>query len=319
MQSISLSTIREIRCSVLGAVVSVSGRRVLAIRNIHGGVVVLLLRALLAGILLDNARKDRAAGLGRNDVGVGDRVGGGLEAGVEGTSKGAVVEDGRVGARGGVIGRVDVAGLLGDEAEDIGANVPAAEGVQVPVGLDGGQLRVVVVEVGVRGALGGFRHGTTEKDAEDAVADAVGVVLVEGNENQGAVHEVAVGKQRLQKAAGPLAGDGHRGVVAVRGHVRGDENPLRQALGLEVLVEQSGVLLVRETTRARVLVVDDRRVVLADIVVGLGLLVDPAVPLEARVGHIFLVSTPGDAAVLEKIDHGGDSVGNLVESVLTGG
>jgi hypothetical protein len=42
--------------------------------------------------------------------------------------------------------------------------------------------------------------------------------------------------------------------------------------------------------------------VLSDIVVGAILLIDPCESLEACVGHIFLVQTPGNSLVLEQIN-----------------
>lgn len=58
-----------------------------------------------------------------------------------------VRERGRAGPRSDRVGR-----LLAHEAEDVGANVPAAERVQVPVCGHGGDGGVVVVEGGVGGA-----------------------------------------------------------------------------------------------------------------------------------------------------------------------
>lgn len=84
-----------------------------------------------------------------------------------------LTEDGLIGA--GHLGlRTDVvAGLLADKVEDVGTNVPAAEGVQVPVGFDSGDLGVVVVVVRVRSADEAVVDGITKKDGEDAVADGV--------------------------------------------------------------------------------------------------------------------------------------------------
>ena len=57
-----------------------------------------------------------------------------------------------------------VAGLGGDEGEDVGADVVPAEGVEVPVGFGGGDFGVVVVEVGVGGADEVAGDGVTEED-----------------------------------------------------------------------------------------------------------------------------------------------------------
>lgn len=55
---------------------------------------------------------------------------------------------------------------------------------------------------------------------------------------------------------------------------------------------------------------------LAHVVIGLGLLVDVGLTLEARVGHVLLVGAPRDALVLEKIDQGRDVGVNLLEVVV---
>lgn len=55
---------------------------------------------------------------------------------------------------------------------------------------------------------------------------------------------------------------------------------------------------------------------LADVVVGTGLLVDPVEALVAGVGHIFLVRTPRDSPILEQVDDGGDVLGDLGERVI---
>lgn len=74
-----------------------------------------------------------------------------------------------------------IARLVGDELEDVGADVEAAEGVQVPVGLGGGDLAVVAVVAVVGGADEVSRDSVTEEDGEDPVLDRVGLVLVEGD------------------------------------------------------------------------------------------------------------------------------------------
>ena len=58
------------------------------------------------------------------------------------------------------------------------------------------------------------------------------------------------------------------------------------------LVGHGDVLLVGETFRGGVCVVNDGRVVLPHVVVCLVLLVDVALALETRVRHVFLVSAP---------------------------
>lgn len=84
-----------------------------------------------------------------------------------------LTEDGLIGAGHLGLGTDVVAGLLANEVEDVSADVPAAEGVQVPVGFDGGDLGVVVVVVRVLGADEAVMDGVTKEDGEDAVADGV--------------------------------------------------------------------------------------------------------------------------------------------------
>ena len=87
--------------------------------------------------------------------------------------------------------------------------------------------------------------------------------------------------------------------MAVICHIRRDEHPLWKRLGLEVLVEERQVLLVGQSIWARVGIVDDRWVVLADVVVRLGPMIDVGVALVASVGHVLLIAAPADSLVLE--------------------
>jgi len=143
-----------------------------------------------------------------------------------------LAEDTAVGARkediaSSVLSRVpaaeDIASLLGDVREDVGADVPAAEGVEAPVGFDGRDLRVVVVEVVVDGAGQVGRDAVAEKDREDAVLLRVCVRLVEGDEDEGVLHEARVVEHWLEEVAHPRSGGGDGGVVAVGGHVWCDD------------------------------------------------------------------------------------------------
>jgi hypothetical protein len=122
--------------------------------------------------------------------------------------------------------------VLCHKLEHVGADIVAAESVQAPIGGDGGNFGVVVVEVGVFGSVEVLGDSATEKDAENTILFGEGVVLVEGDEDEGALHEVLVLEQGLKKVAGPFASHGDRGVVSVGGHVWCDETPLRQALRL---------------------------------------------------------------------------------------
>ena len=101
------------------------------------------------------------------------------------------------------------------QRKDVGADVPAAEGVQAPVGFDGGDLGVVVVIVGVCGADEVAGDGVAEEDGHDVVLLRVGFVFVEGDEDEGVVHEVFVCEEWLHEVTDPGAGKRDGGVVAV--------------------------------------------------------------------------------------------------------
>jgi hypothetical protein len=127
--------------------------------------------------------------------------------------------------------------VLSDIGEDVGADVEAAEGVEVPeeglvggcikkewnmpVSLDGGDLGVVIVIVVVGGALKVLRDSIAEEDTEDAVLDGVGLVLIEGDEHKSVVHEVLVVQERGKEGLQPLASNRDGGIMAIRGHVGG--------------------------------------------------------------------------------------------------
>lgn len=139
-----------------------------------------------------------------------------LDAGVNGATTEAVIEL-QVGSRvlvvatGGVersslrvvevsslelVGRLPlaqrVARLLGNPVVDIGTDIPSAKSREIPVGRDGGDLRVVVVEVVVGGANQLLGEGIAQQDAKDLVVLGVGLVLVKGQKDKGVVHEVGV-------------------------------------------------------------------------------------------------------------------------------
>jgi len=237
-----------------------------------------------------------------------------------------------------------VASLLADKVKDVGLDVEATESVQIPVGLDSGNFGVVVVVVGIGGADERLRHGIAEDQAEDTVALGVSLGFVECDENQSAAPEarLLVVDQRLKEVTAPLSSDSNRSVMAIAClksliskplmfthaehhsyHVRCDEQPLRQLAFSQVLVEHGSilvghrdVLLVGKALWGSVAVVDDGWMVLPDIVVCLGRLVNVAFALEARVRHIFLVGTPGDALVIKQIDNTRDVGRDLLEVVV---
>lgn len=214
--------------------------------------------------------------------------------------------------------RVLVAGLVGDQVEDVGVAVPSSQRRETPVLGDGGDGRVVVVEGVVDGSLEVVGDGTAEEDGEDLVGDTVGLVLVEGQQDQGVVHEVLVAEERGHEVALPGGAEGDVGVVGVVGHVGGEESPLRQGLGVQVGLEVVEALDLAETSGVvGDGLVEDQGVVLAHVVVGVRLLVGRVVEaLEARVGEAFLVLGPRDALGVEQVHDGGHVGGDDVEVVV---
>jgi len=63
-------------------------------------------------------------------------------------------------------------------------------------------------------------------------------------------------------------------------------------------------------------VVDNGRVVLANVVIPAILLVDPSKALKAAVWHVLLVETPANLLLVEEIKNSGNVVRNLVESIV---
>ena len=86
--------------------------------------------------------------------------------------------------------------------------------------------------MGVDGVIGCADHilgnGISKENRHDTVRLKISVVLVEGDQDQCALHEVGVLQQRRQPALEELAGDGDGAVVGIIGHVGRNERPLRQ-------------------------------------------------------------------------------------------
>lgn len=82
------------------------------------------------------------------------------------------------------------------------------------------------------------------------------------------------------------------------------------------LVSHGDVFLVTETLGSGVGIVNDGRMVLADVVVRLGVLIDVALALETGVRHVLLVSAPGDALVVKQVNNGRDVRRYLLEVVV---
>lgn len=210
---------------------------------------------------------------------------------------------------------VRVPRLLGEEAEQVRAAVPSAQRGQAPVRGEGGDDGVVRVEGLVLLSAQVLGHRAAEEEAVDFVAELVGVVLVEGEEDEGVVGEVFVVEQLGEELVGPGAGEGDVGVVGVVGHVGRDEAVLREPVVLEVVVEGGEVLDLAQPRRVvGDGVEEDLGVVFAHVVVRPALWVP--VPLVPWVGHVLLVLAPGDVLDVEHVGDGGYVGRDLVEVVV---
>lgn len=175
--------------------------------------------------------------------------------------------------------------------------------------------------MGVEGVIGGTLEvlwdGASEENAKEFVALGVGLVLIKGDEDQGLLHEVGVVEQRADPIALPLGGKGDVGVVRVVGHVGGNKGPLGEGVVGQILLEAGEVLDLAQT-RAVVGdgVVEDQRIVFADVVVGKGLLVGVVEALETGVRKVFLVLAPSNVLGIEQIGHGRHVGWDLVEVVV---
>lgn len=144
------------------------------------------------------------------------------------------------------IGNVDfvvhVAGPVGDNLEDVGTTVPAAQGGKTPVCRDGSNGRVVGVECVVSGTLKMFWDSTTKENTEQTVSLAISVILIKGQQDEGVRHEVWVVEQFSNPATLPLSSESDVSVVGIVGHVRSDESPLGEPEVLQIIVEAGEVL-----------------------------------------------------------------------------
>ena len=157
----------------------------LPIRNLN---LVGIIRARLVSPSGRDLGKHRTPVLLKLRVGDGERNVGVLA--VKETRVGRVQKDG-VESRGVPVSDL-VTRLATNKREDVGAHVPPAQGVEIPVGFDGGDLGIVVVEAAVSCACQGGGHCVTDQNGQDTVLSRVGVVLVEGDENERVVHEIPV-------------------------------------------------------------------------------------------------------------------------------
>lgn len=221
---------------------------------------------------------------------------------------------------GGVNLVVGVSSLVGDNLEDVGTAVPATEGRKTKVSLDGSQGRVVGIESIIRSANQLLGDSTAEKDGEDLVVKGVVIGLVKGEQDERLVPEVSVVFELLNETTLPDRGKGDVGIVSIVGHVGSNESPLRKSIVLNVRPQAREVLDLSSTGSISGNVVkEDERVVLADVVVGMGLLVGVVVALETSMGEMLLVFAPRNPLSLQHINDGGDVLWNLVEVVVVHG
>lgn len=206
-------------------VIAVSG-----IIRVGAGVVV---GGSLSGESLNHRRQDTLA------VGAGRRVGGNRPGGdVFGVREWAgvgLVEVQSNGADVGVLVAMDSAlayfiargvmrpgschlpSLVGDQREDVGVAVPASEGWETPVLRDSGDAGVVVVEGRVQSSPQVRRDSSAHENGEDLVLDAIGLILIECQQEKSVVPEVLVGHERLNEVAEELGAEGDVGVMGILG------------------------------------------------------------------------------------------------------
>lgn len=173
------------------------------------------------------------------------------------------------------------------------------------------------VEGIVRGTLELLRNGATNKNAEDTVVVGVGLVLIEGQEEEGVVHEILVSEQFAHPRTLPLGSESDVGVMGIVGHVRSDEGPLRKLLVTEIIFK---VIKALDSTCTSVVghnrVVKHQRVVLPNVVIAVSFLVGIVVALETSIGNVLLVFSPRDALGVKQISNGRNVGRNLIEVVI---
>lgn len=87
---------------------------------------------------------------------------------------------------------VNIAGLLGQPAEEVRTTVPATQGGEAPVSRQGSDDGIVCVEGVILGTQKIIRDGAAEKEGVDVVTDFIGAGLIKGEHNKGVLGEVIV-------------------------------------------------------------------------------------------------------------------------------
>ena len=145
---------------------------------------------------------------------------------------------------------VCIVDFVGDELEQVCSAIPATQGWETPVCLDGGENGEVGIDGLVLGADLVFRDGTAKQNAENAVAlvvdvgvwDIVSLGFVEGQKQEGVVPEISVVHQAGDEPTKPVRAICDVGVVGIIGHVGRDEGPLGELLVVQVFIEGGEVL-----------------------------------------------------------------------------
>lgn len=210
---------------------------------------------------------------------------------------------------------VDVVDLVSNEGQQVSTAVPATERGELPVGGEGSNNGVVGVESAVGSSLEVLGDGATNQKGVDGVGVGVVVTLIKGEHDKGVLHEVLVLEEVSEEVVRPGTAERDVSVVAVVGHVGGDERVLGETLVVKIIVEAGEVLDLAQTSSViGHRVVDDEGVVLAHVVIGAGLGVTETLVTSVR--ETFLVLAPGDLAGVEKVGNGRDIVGNLPPGVV---
>jgi hypothetical protein len=123
-------------------------------------------------------------------------------------------------------GTNNITGDIGNVADNVGVGVPTSKMGQVPVGLNGGNDRVVRVESVIGGVDQVLGESVGDEDGHDTVTDGVGLILIEVDDQEGVVEEVLVANERENELDQPISTIGDSSVVSIVQHVGGDERVL---------------------------------------------------------------------------------------------
>lgn len=211
---------------------------------------------------------------------------------------------------------IGVTGLVRNNLEDIGATIPATQGRKPPVGGHTSNHRVVSVKGVILGANQFLGNGTSKKNGEDLVRDWIGFCLIERKNDERLIPEGGVFELR-NEIQFPGSSESDVGVVAIIGHIGGDESPLRKSATNDIGFKAGKILdLSKSGCIAGNAVKEDQRVMFTNVVVGEGFLVGIVVTLEAGIWDLFLIFPPRNAFSVQQVSNGRDIGRNLVEVIV---